>query len=93
MESAARARLHDLTLQARDLLTSATADLLEGVYGLQRDGHFASPEKLPALAVLPEAGETRARLERLAAPPYPRPARRSVLAECAARLGKKICPT
>ncbi|HEU4783322.1 MAG TPA: hypothetical protein VFS83_08295, partial [Ktedonobacterales bacterium] len=65
MDSALRSRLHDLTLDARHLLMAETADLLEGVYGLHGDGQFESPETLPAIQQLPEAAETRVRLERL----------------------------
>lgn len=67
MDSTLRARLHDLTLDARHLLTRETADLLEGVYGLHRDGHFEVAETLPALQQSADAGETRKRLERLLA--------------------------
>jgi hypothetical protein len=65
MEGAIRARLHDLTLRARQMLMSATSDLLEGVYGLKQTGQFAPIDQLPALAASDEARETRIRLERL----------------------------
>lgn len=67
MDSALRNRLHNLTLEARQLLTQETAQLLEGVYGLHGDGRFEPAEKLPAIQTLPEVAETRARLEHLLA--------------------------
>lgn len=65
MDSALRSKLHDLTLAARRLLMEETAQLLEGVYGLHADGHFEPAEKLPAIQQMPEAQETRIRLEHL----------------------------
>ncbi|HKW21043.1 MAG TPA: BREX-1 system adenine-specific DNA-methyltransferase PglX, partial [Ktedonobacterales bacterium] len=65
MESALRAQLHDLTLEARHLLVTETSELLEGVYGLHRDGHFEATTTLPAVLQLAAARATRARLERL----------------------------
>ncbi|WIG59043.1 MAG: hypothetical protein OJF49_001790 [Ktedonobacterales bacterium] len=67
MESTLRTRLHDLTLDARHLLTTETTDLLEGVYGLHRDGRFEPADTLPAIQQLSDARDTRARLERLLA--------------------------
>lgn len=65
MDSALRTRLHDLTLEARRLLTSETRDLLEGVYGLHKDGSLEPIAGLPAIQSLDEVRETRAGLERL----------------------------
>src|SRR5258706_8209543 len=67
MDSALRSRVHDLALDARHLLTTEAGELLEGVYGLHGDGHFEPEDRLPALQQLPDAAETRARLERLLA--------------------------
>jgi hypothetical protein len=70
-----RGRIHDFSLDARDLLTQEARELLESTYGLHADGTFEAPSHLPALAD-PEtrttydrlkqflAAETRAGLER-----------------------------
>lgn len=63
MDSAARTALRDLTLKARGLLTAEIQSLLQGVYGLSPDGGLEPSERLPAVQELPEARETRARLE------------------------------
>lgn len=63
MDSATRNSLHDLTLEARSLLTAEARSLLEGFYGVAPDGKLEEPGGLPAVQELPEARETRARLE------------------------------
>src|SRR5829696_517190 len=63
MNSAARARLHDLTLKARRLLTEEVRGTLVGVYGLAPDGSFESEERLPAVQELDEVQATRRILE------------------------------
>src|SRR5579885_2091298 len=65
MDSTLRARLHDLTLQARRLLTNETRDMLEGIYGLHQNGSLEDATTLPAIQSSAWASETRARLERL----------------------------
>ncbi len=57
MDSTVRAKLHDLTLKARGMLTAEVRELLEGVYGLGPDG----TEIMPALGE-PEVRETREKL-------------------------------
>jgi hypothetical protein len=57
-----RRAIHDFALDARDLLTTETRDLLEGVYGLQADGRLLPLSKLPNLANDLEGQETHARL-------------------------------
>lgn len=47
LTDAQRSLIHDLALDARDLLTREAHDLLEGVYGLKPDGTFESADKLP----------------------------------------------
>jgi len=63
MDSSTRDRLHALVLKARPLLIGEARDLLEGVYGLGKDGRFAPAASLPAVQMLPEVGITRIRLE------------------------------
>jgi hypothetical protein len=67
MDSVMRGRLHDLTLQARRLLTDETRDLLEGIYGLHQNGSLEEPATLPAIQSLGEVRETRVHLEQLLA--------------------------
>ena len=64
MDSATRSRLHDLTLQARALLTTEASELLEGVYGMRRDGTLGTGTNLPAIQTLPEAHRTHERLQK-----------------------------
>lgn len=64
MDSATRSRLHDVTLQARQLLVSEVQQVLEGVYGLHRSGSFEPASNLPAVQALPEVRRTRERLEK-----------------------------
>jgi hypothetical protein len=52
------------TLQARADLEREAHEQLEGLYGWLPDGTFAPEHRYPALA-LPEARDTRARLERI----------------------------
>jgi N-6 DNA Methylase len=56
--------VHDLTLDARSLLTNEVRQLLEGVYGLDLNGRFAPTDHLLAVQTIPEVAETRQRLER-----------------------------
>jgi hypothetical protein len=58
-----RSRIHDFALQGRELLTREARDLLEGVYGLHKDGTLEAPENLPALADA-EVHATYTRLKR-----------------------------
>jgi N-6 DNA Methylase len=59
-----RGAVHDLTLEARSLLTGEVRQLLEGVYGLHLNGSFAPTDQLLAMQTVPEVAETRGRLER-----------------------------
>jgi hypothetical protein len=61
--SAARARLHDMTLKARRLLTEEVRGTLEGVYGLASDGSFEPAERLPAVQELDEVRANRRKLD------------------------------
>lgn len=54
--------IHDLALEARELLTREARELLEGTYGLYPDGRLDPPEKLPQVQADPETGETYCRL-------------------------------
>ena len=53
----------DFTLAARESLTREAGEQLEGIYGWLPDGSFGEAKRYPAIAVLPEAAETRRRLE------------------------------
>jgi Eco57I restriction-modification methylase len=55
--------LLDFTLDARGLLEREVSEQLEGIYGLLPTGEFADAKNYPALKQLPEAKETRQRLE------------------------------
>ncbi|MFZ5915468.1 MAG: Eco57I restriction-modification methylase domain-containing protein [Chloroflexota bacterium] len=57
-----RRSIHDLALEARELLTREARELLEGVYGLYPDGRLDPPTKLPQVQADPEAAETYRRL-------------------------------
>ena len=59
-----RKRIHDLALDARELLTGEARELLEGTYGLYSDGRLDPPEKLPQVQADPETAETCRRLAR-----------------------------
>lgn len=59
-----RRLIHDLALDAREMLVREARDLLEGVYGLYADGRLDAPEHLPQVAADPEAAETYHRLAR-----------------------------
>ncbi|MBI4586092.1 MAG: BREX-1 system adenine-specific DNA-methyltransferase PglX [Planctomycetes bacterium] len=59
--------LHEMTLEARAELTQEIRELLEGTYGQRPDGRFDPPGSFPALKALPEARETRKRLEKFLA--------------------------
>ena len=45
--------VHDLALDARELLAREAHELLEGTYGLYTDGRLDPPEKLPQVAADP----------------------------------------
>ncbi len=53
-----RKAIHDLALNARDLLTREARELLEGTYGLYADGRIDPPEKLPQVQADPETAAT-----------------------------------
>jgi hypothetical protein len=57
--------IHDLTLEARELLLTEISAQLEGIYGLLPDGQFKPAAEYPVLARHVEAAETRRRLEAL----------------------------
>jgi hypothetical protein len=65
MDSLMCALLHDMTLEARNLLVVETRDVLEGIYGLHRNGHFEVVDRLPAIQRNEEVRETRSQLEQL----------------------------
>ena len=44
-----RSAIHDFALNARQILMTEARDMLEGVYGLRKNGTFEPPENLPAL--------------------------------------------
>ena len=49
--------IHDLALDARELLAREARELLEGAYGLYTDGRLDPPEKLPQVAADLEAAD------------------------------------
>ena len=55
------------TLDARSTLEREADEQLQGIYGWLPDGTFTPANRMPAVAQLPEAAETRARLERFQA--------------------------
>lgn len=57
------AQIQDFTLHARAALETETSRQLEGIYGWLPDGMFKDPSLYPAVNEIPEAGETRKRLE------------------------------
>ena len=57
-----RKAIHDLALEARDLLTQDARELLEGMYGLYADGRLETAERLPQVQADPDAAETYRRL-------------------------------
>lgn len=59
-----RALIHNVTLGARELLIKEVWDLFRGVYGLDPKGDLEKVENLPALQQVPEAMETRQKLEK-----------------------------
>ena len=59
-----RKAIHDLALDARELLVNEIRDLLEGVYGLTASGSLAPLSRLPNLTGDPEGQETHKRLGR-----------------------------
>lgn len=64
LTDAQRRLIHDLALDARDLLTKEARELLEGTYGLYSDGRLDPIEKLPQVLEDAEAGETYRRMAR-----------------------------
>jgi len=62
-----RKAIHDLALNARDLLMTEARELLEGTYGLYADGRLDPPEKLPQVRDDPETGETYRRVRQFLA--------------------------
>lgn len=64
LTDAQRRLIHDLALDARELLAREARELLEGIYGLYADGRLDPPDKLPQLVADPEAAETYRRLAR-----------------------------
>lgn len=67
MDEGLRDAIHDMTLQARALLTTEAEKLLEGTYGLDANGTLAPADRLPPLRTDSEAQETRRRLEKFLA--------------------------
>jgi type I restriction-modification system DNA methylase subunit len=57
--------IHDATLKTRELMTTEISQQLEGIYGLLPSGQFQPIADYPALGSIPEAAETRQRLEAL----------------------------
>ena len=57
------AQIQSFTLNARAALETETGRQLEGIYGWLPDGKFADPSRYPAIKQIPEAAETRRRLE------------------------------
>lgn len=57
-----RKAIHDLAVDAREVLVTEARDLLEGAYGLKADGALAPLSKLPNLAHDPDGQETHRRL-------------------------------
>jgi len=76
------------TLDARKILEREADEQLQGIYGWLPDGSFTPADKMPAVAQLEEAKETRARLERFtederAADVLAQPARKKLMREAA----------
>jgi len=63
MKPQTKSAIHDLSLKARGLLEKEANEQLEGIYGLLPDGEWGLASKYPAIEKLPEAQETRKRLE------------------------------
>ncbi|MAT42173.1 MAG: hypothetical protein CL609_07510 [Anaerolineaceae bacterium] len=59
-----RKQIHDFALDARELLTRETRELLEGVYGLYPDGKMEPPQKLPQVQADAETANLHQRLKR-----------------------------
>lgn len=57
--------IHAMTLEARKRLTAEVSEQLEGLYGLLPSGHLRPASEYPVLGGIPEAAETRRRLETL----------------------------
>src|SRR2546430_809136 len=55
--------IHDATLKARELMTTEISQQLEGIYGLLPSGQFNPVAEYPVVGSIPEAAETRRRLE------------------------------
>lgn len=67
MKSETVETVHQATLKARQLLMMEISAQLEGIYGLLPGGQFKPAVEYPALSSIPEAAETRQRLETLLA--------------------------
>ena len=57
------AQIQSFTLQARAALESEAGRQLEGIYGWLPDGRFGDAARYPVINEIPEATETRLRLE------------------------------
>jgi len=57
------AQIQSFTLNARAAMETETGRQLEGIYGWLPDGKFADQARYPAVNQLPEAAETRKRIE------------------------------
>lgn len=63
MNSGTVSRIHDFTLQARDLIETEISEQLEGIYGFLPDGTLKSTDAYPALAAISDARRTREMIE------------------------------
>lgn len=59
--------IRDFTLKARELLLTEINEQLEGLFGFLPSGKFEPADKYPAIISLPEADETRKRIEQYVA--------------------------
>ena len=88
MKGQTKSAIHDFTLKARGLLEKEVGEQLEGIYGLLPLGKWEPAEKYPALEKIPEAMETRKRLEQFisdekSAGVNPKEAREKIIREAA----------
>jgi len=63
MNSSTVSRIHDFTLEARDLLETELSEQLEGIYGLLPDGTLKAADAYPALSAIPDAHGNREMIE------------------------------
>ncbi|MBW1801658.1 MAG: BREX-1 system adenine-specific DNA-methyltransferase PglX, partial [Deltaproteobacteria bacterium] len=80
--------IHDFSLEARGIMEKEVSEQLEGLYGLLTDGKWVPAKNYPAIEKLPEARETRNRLEQFlederAADLNPKEARGKIIKEAA----------